>query len=363
MGRFESTLDIYRPTKEIAMLDELKMIESVAPDIIAVLQERYKILRNIYWMQPIGRRSLSESMGITERVLRTETDLLKQLNLINTSKSGMTLTKKGEEVYQSLESFMDQLLGMHQTEKKLAEYFGNQRCIVMSGNSEKQPKVADGFGEALDEALDLLLPEGDNIIAVMGGTTMAIVAEQLTNLENSKRHNLFVPARGGIGEAVTVQANSVSARMATKASGNHRALYVPEQLSLTTYNSLLNEPSIQEVLNLISQANCVIHSIGRALHMAARRKMTEQELVMLKQANAVAESFGYFFNENGEVVYKVPRIGIELKDLANVPIILAIAGGKSKAKAIQAYMKNAPKQTWLITDEAAANEILKGISL
>ena len=85
--------------------------------------------------------------------------------------------------------------------------------------------------------------------------------------------------------------------------------------------------------------------------------------IMLKQANAVAESFGYFFNENGEVVYKVPRIGIELKDLANVPIILAIAGGKSKAKAIRAYMKNAPKQTWLITDEAAANEILKGISL
>lgn len=100
------------------MLDELKMIESVAPDIIEVLQERYKILRNIYWMQPIGRRSLSESMGITERVLRTETDLLKQLDLINTSKSGMTLTKKGEEVYQSLENFMDQLLGMHQTEKK-----------------------------------------------------------------------------------------------------------------------------------------------------------------------------------------------------------------------------------------------------
>lgn len=345
------------------MLDELKMIESVAPDIIEVLQERYKILRNIYWMQPIGRRSLSESMGITERVLRTETDLLKQLDLINTSKSGMTLTKKGEEVYQSLENFMDQLLGMHQTEKKLAEYFGNQRCIVVSGNSEEQPKVADAFGEALNEALDLLLLEGNNIIAVMGGTTMAVVAEQLTNLENNQRHNLFVPARGGIGEAVTVQANSVSARMATKASGNHRALYVPEQLSLATYNSLLNEPSIQEVLNLISQANCVIHSIGRALHMAARRKMTEKELVMLKQANAVAESFGYFFNENGEVVYKVPRIGIELKDLANVPIILAIAGGKSKAKAIRAYMKNAPKQTWLITDEAAAKEILKGVSL
>ncbi|HIF1187168.1 TPA: sugar-binding domain-containing protein, partial [Enterococcus faecium] len=214
MGRFKSTLDVKCPTKEIAMLDEIKMIESVAPDIIEVLQERYKILRNIYWMQPIGRRSLSESMGITERVLRTETDLLKNLNLIDTSKSGMTLTTKGEEVYQSLENFMDQLLGTHQTEQQLAEYFGNQRCIVVSGNSEEQTKVADAFGEALSEALDRLLPEGENIIAVMGGTTMAVVAEQLSNLENKKRHNLFVPARGGIGEAITVQANSVSARMA-----------------------------------------------------------------------------------------------------------------------------------------------------
>ncbi|WP_316396719.1 sugar-binding domain-containing protein, partial [Enterococcus faecium] len=42
---------------------------------------------------------------------------------------------------------------------------------------------------------------------------------------------------------------------------------------------------------------------------------------------------------------------IELQDLEKVPIIMAIAGGKSKAKAIRAYMKNAPKQTWLITDE------------
>lgn len=64
------------------MLKEFKMIEAVAPDMLDVLQERFQILRNIYWMQPIGRRSLSETMGITERVLRTETDVLKQLNLI-----------------------------------------------------------------------------------------------------------------------------------------------------------------------------------------------------------------------------------------------------------------------------------------
>ncbi|MGM0125074.1 SorC family transcriptional regulator [Enterococcus sp. AZ194] len=345
------------------MINELKMIEAIAPDVMDVLQERFQILRNIYWMQPIGRRSLAESMGMTERVLRTETDMLKNLQLIGTSKSGMTLTNKGESIYQDLEKIMNQLLGVNQIEKQLAEYFGIKRCVVVAGNSDEQVKVVDEFGEALNEALMLLLPETQNTIAVMGGTTMATVAEHLTNLETEKRHNLFVPARGGIGEAVTVQANSISAMMATKAKGSYRTLYVPEQLSLATYNSLMQEPSIHEVLDLISQANCVIHSIGRALHMAARRKMAEEELLMLKQKNAVAESFGYFFDEMGKVVYKVPRIGLELKDIQDIPVVIAIAGGHSKAKAINAYMKNAPEQTWLITDEAAAKVILKGVTL
>ncbi|MEL5940615.1 sugar-binding domain-containing protein, partial [Tetragenococcus halophilus] len=47
----------------------------------------------------------------------------------------------------------------------------------------------------------------------------------------------------------------------------------------------------------------------------------------------------------------------------DIPYIFAVAGGKSKAKAIRAYMENAPQQTWLITDEAAANEILRGETL
>lgn len=95
---------------------------------------------------------------------------------------------------------------------------------------------------------------------------------------------------------------------------------------------------------MIQGANCVIHSIRRALPMAVRRKMTEDEILMLKQSGAVAESFGYFFNQEGQIVYKTPRIGLKLSQLQNVPYMFAIAGGKSKAKAIAAYMKNAPSK-------------------
>lgn len=345
------------------MLDDLKIIESIAPDFFQTIQERYRILQNIYWMQPVGRRVLADTLDTTERVLRTETDLLKKLELIDTSKSGMQLTTKGERVYHQLGHLTDQLFGMDRLERALANHFGISRCLITPGNSDQQEKVIDELGYLLWDSLNQKLPNGRNVIAVMGGTTMAKVAEKVSNLETSHRHNLFVPARGGIGESVKVQANSVSAMMAMQSRGDYRSLYVPEQLSSATYDSLLQEPSILEVLNLISEANCVIHGIGRAIHMAARRKMTEEQMVMLKQKNAVAESFGYFFNEDGEVVYRIPRIGLQLKDLLNIPYVFAIAGGKSKVKAINAYMKNAPKQTWLITDEAAANAILKGVTL
>lgn len=345
------------------MNNELKMIEAIAPDMLNVVQDRFQILRNVYWMAPIGRRVLAQKMGVTERVLRTETDVLKRLQLLDSSKSGMSLTEKGLTVFHGLETIVGQLQGMRQKEKQLADVFQIQHCIIIAGDSDQQAKILQNFGKVVTHALSLLLPEGENIIAVMGGTTMAAVAENMSPLEKKNQRNLFVPARGGIGEAMNVQANSVSAMMSSKTGGFHRVLYVPEQVSPETYKPLLQEPSVQEVLGLIKRANCVIHSVGKALHMAARRGMSDKDLAMLKQRKAVAESFGYFFNEHGEVVYKIPRIGLQLKDLRQVPFVIAVVGGKSKAKVIKAYMKNAPKQTWLITDEGAANEILKGVSL
>ena len=119
--------------------------------------------------------------------------------------------------------------------------------------------------------------------------------------------------------------------MANKTGGNYRALYVPEQLSRETYNSLLQEPSIQEVLTLISHANCVVHSIGRALHMAARRKCLMTKW-LCSNKNAVAESFGYFFDEEGKVVYKIPRIGLQLKTYKKFPMSSQLRAAKRKPK-------------------------------
>jgi central glycolytic genes regulator len=173
---------------------------------------------------------------------------------------------------------------------------------------------------------------------------------------------LFVPARGGIGEKVENQANTIAAQMSLKAQGNYRLLYVPDPLSETSYQNMIQEPSIIEVLQLIRNSDIVLHGIGDALTMADRRKTPEEIRTKLLENKAVSEAFGYYFDQQGNVVHKVRTVGLQLEDLKKMKYVITVAGGKSKAKAIESYFKHA-KSNMLITDEAAAEQILRDFSL
>ncbi|WP_343753776.1 sugar-binding transcriptional regulator, partial [Lentibacillus halophilus] len=171
---------------------------------------------------------------------------------------------------------------------------------------------------------------------------------------------LFVPARGGIGEKEEHQANTIAAKMARQAHGNYRLLYVPDPLSETSYRTMIEEPAVQDVLHLMYEADVVLHGIGDALTMAERRKTPEDILQKLRDGHAVSEAFGYYFNAFGEIVHHVRTIGIHLDDLSeNSKRVITVAGGESKAQAIESYFKQG-KSDLLITDEAAAEAILEG---
>lgn len=344
------------------MEQEWKLLEKLIPEMTASVLERYKILQHIFWLQPIGRRVLAEKIGLSERSLRTDIEDLREHNLIRVTKSGMYLTQDGKNVFKGLEPFIDALWGRKKIEEQIQARFNIKECFVVEGNVDENPQLLVEFSKLVNHLLAKELPSKKNVISVMGGTTMAALANYMLPLEEHQQI-IFVPARGGIGERVAIQANSIASVMAQKTKSAYRALFVPEQLSQETYKPLLQEPIIQEVLQLIGQSEAVIFSIGKALHMAARRNMKEKDLVMLKKNHAVAESFGYFFDEKGKVVYKLPRIGLQLKDLNQIPLVIAVVGGKSKGKAVKAYLKNTPKQTRLIIDLACAKEILKGETL
>ncbi|WP_043930310.1 sugar-binding transcriptional regulator [Bacillus sp. EB01] len=335
----------------------LDIQKRLLPDLLEVMQERYVILRYIGYMQPVGRRSLAVSLGYTERVLRAQVEFLKDQNLITAGVAGMYLTQEGRNLLEDLEGLMRELKGIDVMEMELKHRLGIRNAIIVPGDSDTSPLVKTEIGRATAICMKKLL-NGKNIIAVTGGSTMSAVAEEL-GPDLSSEEIMFVPARGGIGEDVQNQANTITAIMAAKTNGRHRVFYVPDQVSLDIYESFIKEPIVHEVLGLIKSARMVLHGIGDAKTMAERRKTQAADMEKILSNKAVAEAFGYYFNEQGEIVHKVLTIGLQLDDLINVPDVLAVAGGSSKAKAIRSYMKRAPRQTILVTDEGAAKLILQ----
>ncbi|WP_053360537.1 sugar-binding domain-containing protein [Bacillus sp. FJAT-27251] len=340
-------------------MDELLDIQKrILPDLVEVMQRRVQILQYINAMQPVGRRNLSVSLGLTERVLRGEVDFLKAQNLLESSAQGMSLTHEGEDILERLDSIMRAITGISKLEQQLKAQMGIAKVIVVPGDSDQSPWVKRELGKACASGMKNALKE-DNIIAVTGGTTMSAVAEMLPQ-EMGEKNLLFVPARGGLGEDVNNQANTISAIMASRTHSRHRVFYVPDQVSSGIYESFIREPQVNEVLNLIKSASMVLHGIGDAIAMAERRNTSAADMEKIVQGKAVGEAFGYYFNESGDIVHRVRTIGLQLEDLQTVDHIIAVAGGASKAKAIRAYMKQAPDTTILITDEGAARILVQG---
>ncbi|MEK4598532.1 gapA transcriptional regulator CggR [Bacillus sp. FSL R9-9497] len=334
--------------------------KKLLPDLLPVMQTRMQILQYIRLMQPIGRRNLSASLGMTERVLRSEVQVLKEQNLVRVASSGMTLTEEGTALVLALEDFMKEISGLKVLEKQLKETLDLDEVFVVPGDSDESPWVKLEMGRACVTCIKDRLT-ANNIVAVAGGTTLAAAADMM-QLDCKDLHMLFVPARGGIGEGVELEANTICAKMAQNTMSNYRLLYVPDHVSSEAYASIVTEPSVKEVLELIRSSNIVIHGIGDALTMARRRSTSEADWLKIQASEAVGEAFGYYFNEEGNVVHKVRTVGMQLEDLQNVSHVVAVAGGSSKAKAIQAVIKQGHTSI-LITDEGAAKQLTKGFTL
>lgn len=342
------------------MNSEISLLQSLVPDIVKVIRQRYLVLEQIAAHPRIGRRTVASQLNLSERNVRTETEYLKKLALIDIKSSGMVLTDKGRQLLQELAPLIDRLLNASQLELALANRLGIERTMIVAGDSQHQSHVFDLLAQQLSAALDLLLPLGHSIITVLGGMTLSKLAAQLSPRLSHNRQLEFVPGRGALGEDVVTQSNTIVQQMSNACGGSYQNLYLPERVAPEAYHSLLRDPTIAKVLESISNSDAVIHGIGQAKEMAQRRNYDSMQLSKLHDEQAVTECFGCFFNRQGKIVERISRIGLQFEDLKHIPHIFAVAVGRQKAEAIQAYMHQAPHQTWLITDEATANQILKG---
>lgn len=331
--------------------------QKLMPEMSELLKKRYQILQTIDLEQPIGRRTLCEVAGATEREIRKETDLLRNQQLIEMNKAGMTVTSQGSEVLEQLNVFIRELSGLTDMEAQLQSLLRITKVIILPQDSDEIPSVKSHIGKEAARFLETLFDRYKKI-AVTGGSTMAAISKELQACKPDPTLQ-FIAARGGLGEDVLHQANTIAAAFAEKTGGSFKTLYLPDHLSAEAFAMMMKEPVIKEMMDLYDQTDVVVHGIGNAAEMAVRRHSSIEEVEKIRTGGAVSEAFGYYFDKDGNIVYRIRTAGIQLEQVQKATIVLAVAGGESKASAILSYAQNAASPTVLITDEGAARKIIE----
>ncbi|GAA0727876.1 sugar-binding domain-containing protein [Clostridium malenominatum] len=338
------------------MEEVLKIQQKIIPEMIELMEKRYNILRNIYYSQPIGRRMLSRNLELSERIVRTEINFLKEQNFIEITLPGMVITPQGEEVIDKLKNYIHQTKGLNDLENIIRQALGIRDVIIVPGNLDEDLNVMKELGKVAANYLKSILSDS-SIIAITGGTTVKDVVESMPKI-NNLNNMIVVPARGGMGRNLETQANTLVSNLANKLNCNYKLLHVPDNLSSEAVNAMVKEKSVKDILDVIYSANILIYGIGRADEMARRRGLSEEEMEMLNLKKAVGEAFGYYFDREGKIVYSNPTMGIKNEHIGNVEHIIAVSGGESKAEAIIATELN-NKNGILITDEGAARKMVR----
>ncbi len=331
------------------------ILEQFVPEALEIMEIRYHLLRQILHKELVGRRQLARELGYTERLVRSEIDILKSKGAISVSPAGINITPYGEDLLKNIDEMIPFLFSNQVLAGKLKRLFDLEEVIIVPGDSSLDFVAKQDLGRVAARYLSRILYSGV-ILAVTGGSTLAEMAKAI-NAETELNEVLVVPARGGLGEQMEEQAGTIAAKIARAIEAQYRLLHLPDNLEEKTVEVLKEDKHVKGFINDIKSCHILVHGIGSALEMAHRRGLSPQEVDLLQARGAVGETLRYYFDIKGNIVYEVPGIGIELTDLENIEEVIAVAGGSKKALAIEAILSN-KHQNVLITDEGAARQIL-----
>jgi len=121
----------------------------------------------------IGRSRLAENLEVGEGVIRTVIERLKDAGLIETSKTGCTLTNKGLRLWQEYTSVFKKKMQIEKNELALAEYnlailIKNRGHKIKSGVEQRDAAVMAGARGATTIMVKegrLIIPSVSNIVA------------------------------------------------------------------------------------------------------------------------------------------------------------------------------------------------------
>jgi deoxyribonucleoside regulator len=254
-----------------------------------------------------------------------------------------------------------------QLESRLEELYGLKQAIVTSTLDNEE--ILKRIGKAGAKYLEEIINDG-SIISVAWGRALLSVARQLEG--GSKKNVSVVQLTGGMTHAnISVQVDEIF-----RQSGEITRL-LADKLKATPYymngpifvenekikELLMSETSIRNSFQMIRKSDIAIIGIGGVSEHVTPFKhghLPHSELETLKKAGAVGNLCFRYFDINGKTVptsLNERIIGPSIEDLENIPLLIGIAGGSEKYKAILGALRGGFLDVLITDNETAANII------
>jgi deoxyribonucleoside regulator len=256
-------------------------------------------------------------------------------------------------------------------ENLLEKKFHLKQAVVIP-KTDNAEDMLDSLGRAGAKVLEGLITPG-TVLGIAWGRAVSGVATNLLSL--AQKNISIVQLIGGMTHAdnsvqlneVYTQSGELVRTFADKLKATPYYMNAPAFVEDETVKaSLMQEPSIRNSFDMIRKCNIGLVGIGALSENVAPFKnvnMPSSALGTLKSLGAAGNINFRYFNITGDAVpspFDSRIIGPSLDELRRIPLIVGVAGGQEKHKAILGAIQGRYVDI-LITDYESATYILETV--
>jgi DNA-binding transcriptional regulator LsrR (DeoR family) len=247
-------------------------------------------------------------------------------------------------------------------ETRLAERFGLQQALLV-GDTQDQEAQRTRTAQAAAAFLTQNLRPGQ-IVAVGMGRNVSAVADQ--SVGSPPCDALFISAIGGSSlMASHINSNDICRRLAMHSGGRSEELYAPAYAeNPQVRDSFLQHDDVRQSLARAREARIALVSVGDARSDSAVVRIgcfTAQEMERLRNARAVGDILGSFFDLQGRPVAEGMQdrvIGLDAEELRRIPLVIGVVSEKEKAQAVLGALRTGILNVLVTTLEIAQHALL-----
>ena len=238
---------------------------------------------------------------------------------------------------------------------ELCQHFGLRSAHVaprMGGPNDMTRRMLGRIG--CDVLRDYL--RDGQLVGIGGGMTMSAVADAMAELPSRPSVTVLPLAGGGM----TAPSRDPVRRIAEMLDGYSMELFAPGIVhDRRAREALMRSVNARNVINAWTQLDIAIFGIGT--YLRTETWYGPEILAELDEAEVVGEILIHPFDIDGDFVQTRLRqliIGFDPRELDDVPLTIAIAGGPDKVRAILGALRTGVIKV-LVTDEKTARDVLE----